>query len=159
MFLLNPYFRTLRGFIEMVEKEWLAFGHQFARRHGHAEGKMEQQGDSQRSPVFLQFLDCVWQFACQLNPSSTEFNSAFLAALVDEVYNCRFGTFLYDCEKERQAVRDRTVSLWTYMLSPSVVDLYRNPLYVTRADKSPTSVLLGEIFPHRKWWQTPRRHS
>jgi Myotubularin-like phosphatase domain len=39
MIMLNPRFRTIRGFCELVEKEWLAFGHQFARRNGHADGE------------------------------------------------------------------------------------------------------------------------
>jgi hypothetical protein len=148
MFLLNPYFRTIRGFAELIEKEWLAFGHQFARRHGHAEGKMSATGDSQRSPIFLQFIECIWQLL-QIYPCHIEFSSTFLTTIMDEVYNCRFGTFLYDCEAERNHVRHKTVSLWTYIYSPSVIDLYRNPLYVTRQDKSTTSTLLGDIFPHQ----------
>lgn len=147
MFLLDPHFRTIRGFCELVEKEWLAFGHQFARRHGHADGKMSQHGDSQRSCVFLQFLDCIWQL-CAVNPCVAEFNSHFLSTIMDEVYNCRFGTFLYDCESQRIGLASRTVSLWTYVMSPSVVDLYRNPLYVTRPDKSASHALVGDIFPH-----------
>lgn len=148
MMLLNPFFRTLRGFAELVEKEWLAFGHQFARRHGHADGRMDQDGDSQRSPVFLQFLDCVWQL-CNTYPVAFEFTGSFLATVMEEVYNCRFGTFLYDCERERRAARDGTVSLWTYCLSPSVADLYRNPLYRASQD-----ALLGDLAPHMlQLWQ------
>ena len=143
MLLLNPFFRTLRGFCELVEKEWLAFGHQFARRHGHADGKMEQDGDSQRSPVFLQFLDCAWQL-CNIYPVAFEYTGYFLATVIEEVYNCRFGTFLFDSERERAvAARGATVSLWTYILSPSVVDLYRNPLY-----KATPDALLHELQPH-----------
>lgn len=146
MFLLNPYYRTVRGFAEMIEKEWLSFGHQFARRHGHADGKMNDDGDSQRSPVFLQFLDCIWQLV-QVYPQAAEFNSVFLATIMDEVFNCRFGTFLGDCEKERQELRmrDKTVSLWTYLYAPSMLHLYRNPFYVAKQQAS----LLGDIFPHQ----------
>ena len=49
------YFRTIDGFVVLVEKEWLSFGHRFHDRHYR--GTMP----SNRAPIFLQFLDCVWQ--------------------------------------------------------------------------------------------------
>ena len=42
----------------LIEKEWLSFGHKFAQRAGHGDDK---HNDADRSPVFLQFIDCVWQ--------------------------------------------------------------------------------------------------
>ena len=39
----------------MIEKDWLSFGHRFQDRH-HRVFKPDE-----RSPIFLQFLDCVWQ--------------------------------------------------------------------------------------------------
>ena len=39
----------------LVEKEWLSFGHKFTDRLGNLHCPNE------RSPVFLQFLDCTWQ--------------------------------------------------------------------------------------------------
>lgn len=32
---LDPYFRTIEGFFVLIEKDWVAFGHQFALRAGH----------------------------------------------------------------------------------------------------------------------------
>jgi hypothetical protein len=95
--LLDPYYRTFVGFAFLIEKEWTTMGYKFAERCGHGDSK---HGDTQRSPVFLQFLDCVWQLMRQF-PLSFEFNSQFLVDLHDQMMNCRFGTFLYDNEEER----------------------------------------------------------
>ena len=58
MLLLDSHYRTLRGFQVLVEKEWLSFGHKFNHRVGQGDDK---HNDPDRSPVFLQFIDCVWQ--------------------------------------------------------------------------------------------------
>jgi myotubularin-related protein 1/2 len=78
MLLLDPYYRTRRGFSVLVEQEWLSFGHKFAERLGHCCPRFD---DDQRSPVFVQWLDCVWQVWAQF-PAQFEFTEAFLLALV-----------------------------------------------------------------------------
>ena len=62
--LLDPMYRTCAGFRVLIEKEWLAFGHQFALRCGTVspvDKAAHTADDNQLSPVFLQFVDCVWQ--------------------------------------------------------------------------------------------------
>lgn len=61
--MLDPYYRTIKGFEVLIEKEWLSFGHKFAQRVGHGE---DRHSDTDRSPVFLQFMDCVWQMTQQV---------------------------------------------------------------------------------------------
>lgn len=53
--MLDPYYRTIDGFKILIEKDWLSFGHMFGRRFGH----FSSQDTGNRSPVFVQFLDCV----------------------------------------------------------------------------------------------------
>ena len=66
----------------LVEKEWCSFGHKFAQRCGHHEGKTYT--DKQRSPVFVQWLDCVWQLLHQF-PNEFGFNALILSVLFEQV--------------------------------------------------------------------------
>jgi hypothetical protein len=98
----------------------------FARRYGHAGvGK-----DSDRAPIFLQFIDAVWQVTVQY-PCSFEFNEHFLIFLMDALFSCEFGTFLMDCPKERIAakVATTTPSVWSYVNNDSNIRRFLNPLY------------------------------
>jgi myotubularin-related protein 1/2 len=108
---LDPYFRTWTGFQVLIEKEWLSFGHPFQLRHSHGE-----KADTQESPIFIQFLDCVYQLV-NIYPSYFEFNEGLLLMLADALHSCRFGTFLFDCKKHRQEVNldERTPSVWTWI--------------------------------------------
>lgn len=95
----DPFYRTTKGFQVLVEQEWCAFGHQFRSRSGQANGCSYWEDDN-TSPVFLQFVDAVWQLLRQF-PSSFEFNERYLIALLDEVYAKKSGSFLHNCEEER----------------------------------------------------------
>ena len=127
--LLDPHYRTREGFSTLVEKDFLSFGHPFHTRCGHGEGKNEQGRDEEQlAPIFLQFLDCVFQLVNQF-PDFFEFNSRYLLLLSEHIYSCRFGTLLCDSEREREVVagvRQRTYCLWDYLDSiPELV----NPLF------------------------------
>ncbi|OWZ21486.1 Alpha-1,3-mannosyltransferase [Phytophthora megakarya] len=115
--MLDPYYRSLRGFQVLVEKEWCAFGHQFALRSGHARSDVTNE---QRSPVFLLWLDCVWQYIRQY-PTECEFNESMLLTIADHVYSCKFGTFMFDCERQRKDFfsKHRVFSIWSEINSQS----------------------------------------
>ena len=59
---------------------------------------MEDKKDKQKSPIFLQFLDCMYQLLIQY-PSFFEFNIQFLVDINYHSYSCIFGTFLADSHK------------------------------------------------------------
>jgi len=123
---LDPYYRTRVGFSCLVEKDFLALGHPLHLRCGHGEGKGDRSGsgssgtqvdEGQMAPIFIQFLDCVFQIVNQY-PDYFEFNTKYLLLITEHVYSCRFGTLLCDTEREREAVasiRQRTHCLWEYL--------------------------------------------
>lgn len=61
-----------------MEREWLAYGHKFGDRCGHS-----SEDINQRSPVFLQWLDCVHQLMRQF-PCDFKFNEAFLVGTYND---------------------------------------------------------------------------
>ena len=66
---LDPYYRTRHGFSVLIEKDFMSFGHPFHLRCAHGEGRNDVKNNSQSSsnnegqisPIFIQFLDCVYQ--------------------------------------------------------------------------------------------------
>ncbi|KAJ4361910.1 phosphatidylinositol-3-phosphatase ymr1 [Neocucurbitaria cava] len=225
--LLDPYYRTLEGFIVLVEKDWLSFGHMFRHRSGFlshekwfsienekierksdgqggnpfenalrgARGLFNRQNESNESlnqlpeangtenvtdvtdtasprpakvgaaeehritkpnelsPVFHQFLDCVYQLHYQ-HPTRFEFSERFLRRLLYHLYSCQYGTFLFDNEKERVETRakERTRSVWDYFLCRK--QEFMNPKYEPEIDDA----VRGKermIFPRKgeaRWW-------
>jgi myotubularin-related protein 6/7/8 len=128
---LDPYYRTIRGFEILIEKDWVSFGHKFLDRCGHLSSEKfflssnepanagsgadaaqaflasvqnrfaSQQHIKETSPVFHQFLESVRQVQRQF-PDRFEFNERFLRQLYYHLYSCQFGTFLYNSERERR---------------------------------------------------------
>uniref|UniRef100_A0AC34R1T4 Phosphatidylinositol-3,5-bisphosphate 3-phosphatase n=1 Tax=Panagrolaimus sp. JU765 TaxID=591449 RepID=A0AC34R1T4_9BILA len=113
MILIDPFYRSLRGFAILIEKEWLSFGHKFATRFGHG---VDNPKSDERAPIFVQWVDCIWQYICEY-PTAFQFNIKLLTTILEEVYSCRFGTFLYNNERERedQDLKTKTESFWSYV--------------------------------------------
>jgi hypothetical protein len=105
------------------------------------------------SPVFHQFLDCVYQLHYQ-HPTRFEFSERFLRRLLYHLYSCQYGTFLFDNEKERVDTRakERTRSVWDYFLCRK--QEFMNPKYEPEIDDA----IRGKermIFPRKgeaRWW-------
>ncbi|CRG85790.1 Phosphoinositide 3-phosphatase [Talaromyces islandicus] len=228
---LDPYYRTLEGFMVLVEKDWLSFGHMFRHRAGllnsekwfqieneriggdanrpfgetseprkalenaflsaknffnrdntsrdslvDSDGEMQNHDNDsplrkpsstprsaanekeitkvkETSPVFHQFLDATYQLLYQ-HPTRFEFNERFLRRLLYHLYSCQYGTFLYNCEKERveSNAKERTRSVWDYFLARR--EQFTNPKYDPLVDDKQRSRerLIFPRIDEVRWW-------
>lgn len=148
--LSDPHYRTIHGFQSLIQREWVAMGHPFQERCG-----MVTLANSEKSPVFLLFLDCVWQLICQF-PVSFEFSETYLTILWDSIHTGLFHTFLFNSQyqessdqkkfwsEHRQSANksQRKISClpsiwkWTNLLDGQDQALFYNPLYVIYNGKS-----------------------
>ncbi|UKZ69063.1 uncharacterized protein TrAtP1_010074 [Trichoderma atroviride] len=213
--MLDPYYRTIDGFIVLIEKDWLSFGYMFRLRSGHlnsedwftiqkdafaglkvqpgendgrsdafqnvisgakrlfssnkddadlatmgetASGQVvDEEATVQKmiSPVFHQFLDCMYQLLRQ-NPTRFEFNERFLRRLLYHLHSCQYGTFLYNSEKQRKVaeVAQKTASVWDYFLCRRAE--FTNPDYDPTVDdhvKGKERIILPRLKEIRWWHQ------
>ena len=129
--ILEKRFRTIDGFICLIEKDWLSFGHQFRYRCGMycpGDSPSHVASENQKSPVFIQWLDAVYQIM-QQNMTKFEFNTDLLYFLASEMFTGKYGTFLFNNELEREKynAREKTVSIWTYVKENEF--RFINPIY------------------------------
>jgi len=114
------------GFIILIEKDWLSFGHQFGLRNGFCPKDI---ADIESSPIFLQWLDCVHQLMYQF-PQAFEFNLEFLNFIATNIYSCLFGTFIYNSDKEREENEmKKTLSIWSFVFNSQNKKKFLNPFY------------------------------
>ena len=111
--ILDPYYRTIEGFAVLVEKEWVSFGHKFASRNG-CDDSLQKEKEKERCPIFIQFLHAVHQMTLQY-PTAFEFNEYFLLFLCEEIYSNKYGTFLFNNEKEKFKYNaiSTMISIWS----------------------------------------------
>uniref|UniRef100_W5M8U4 Myotubularin related protein 6 n=1 Tax=Lepisosteus oculatus TaxID=7918 RepID=W5M8U4_LEPOC len=145
--LMDPYYRTIKGFMVLIEKDWISFGHKFSDRCDQLDGDPKEV-----SPVFTQFLECVWQLTEQF-PQAFQYNEWFLIQVHEHVHSCQFGNFLGNSQKEREDLRlkEKTYSLWPFLLAEQ--QNYLNPFYCPGyAETHP--VLEPSTLPfHFKFWR------
>ncbi|XP_030638477.1 myotubularin-related protein 11 [Chanos chanos] len=91
----DPHSRTVAGFQSLVQKEWVMAGHRFLSRINY-----HRDSDKEEAPVFLLFLDCVWQLWDQY-PGRFQLTGDYLLALHDSVHIPLFSSFLANCQRER----------------------------------------------------------
>jgi hypothetical protein len=92
--MIDPFYRTVEGFLCLLQKEFSAFGHKFEDRLG-------RRGHSKEvSPVCLQYLDCVWQMQRQF-ATAFEFSAGLVTLLSQCMYSGLFVNFRRNSERER----------------------------------------------------------
>ena len=146
---LDPYYRTLEGFIVLIEKDWLSFGHQIAMRCGlDISNDINSYPKQEKSPIFLQWLDCMFQLLIQ-NPFSFEYNSELLLFLAEEVYNGKYGTFLFNKEKDRKdyKLHENTISIWNDVLNSK--NKFVNQFY--NKNKKENQMLMFDVRLMKLW--------
>lgn len=123
--ILDPYCRTLYGFSSLVQREWVVMGHPFQKRNRLVHGP-----DGEQSPVFLLFLDCVWQLLQQY-PSRLAFTETYLTTLWDTMQIGVTDTFLFNNAHQRHNFKFRLNPVWNWSLQFSEEDvlLFNNPLF------------------------------
>ncbi len=138
---MDPHSRTLVGFMALIQKDWLMFGHQFTRRLG-----LCGQGSSEQSFVFTQFLDCIWQLT-RLHTRAFEFTEDALLAINAAALTGMFGTFMGNCDRERCAAgwHAATPCMWAWLASHAAS--FRNPSFDPLLDPTVLLALPADFQP------------
>merc|ERR1711971_1433382 len=131
--LLDPYYRTFGGFLLLIQKEWLWFGHKFGDRHSNYMGMAidHKHSKSERSPIFLQFLDCCFQVMMQF-PWASDFTQDLLLELWRHSHSGRFGDFFCNsmAQRDSQQFWLKTPSLVKYLTALWKLGKFRNVDYI-----------------------------
>ena len=97
-------------------------------------------------PIFLFFLDCVWQLQTQF-PASFAFTETYLTSLWDGVHIGLFSTFTFDSIREQtikcrdfsgQYRKTQMLPVWDWAVQylPEDMSLFNNPLYIIEEEIS-----------------------
>jgi hypothetical protein len=164
--LVQISYRTFEGFACLIQREWLDFGHMFGKRNhrhyqsgggnaaasaGSAQSPVvtEEDEEHEMAPIFMQWLEVVWQLTVQY-PAAFEFAESLLLEILDAAYSCGWTTFLGDCHRERSeqpAVGGggRPACFLTHMLSETGRRQHANYLWRGGSAATATEVLCPSV--------------
>ncbi|EMS14995.1 myotubularin, putative [Entamoeba histolytica HM-3:IMSS] len=137
---LDPYHRTIEGFLGLIEYEWIMLGHKFQSR-------LRNQ-TKENSPIFIQFLEIVVMLIKKY-PNAFEFTPLLIKDLAVESVCPTTGTFLYNCEKERRKydVCTTRMSFFQHIIQNKTV--YINPNATLKKYNEIETKF--EVFEYRIW--------
>ena len=120
---MDPFYRTMDGFRVVCQREWNSFGHKLRDRlWGHKA--------HERSPIFLQFLDCV-QNLLHAYPTAFEFNEWFLIRLSDAIVSMAYSDFRFNREMDFSAeVKNQSPAMvWSVLYDEATREEFLNKNY------------------------------
>ncbi|KAJ8304429.1 hypothetical protein KUTeg_018012 [Tegillarca granosa] len=134
--MMDSNFRSRAGFQSLIQREWVMMGYPFQKHLGLVAKNVENE-----VPLFLLFLDCVWQLIQQF-PSEFGFSETYLTTLWDSVQMGIFDTFLFDsCYQRKRFFADGkclrkcllpSVWNWNFQFSQEEQHFFNNPLYLMK---------------------------
>ncbi|KAL7712020.1 Myotubularin [Entamoeba marina] len=153
MLMVDPFYRTVEGFLVLIEHQWLAMGHKFPLRTGVGAkwdidplpfisslyGVVKRVNTScfvtdtdvvngkAVAPIFLQFLEAIHHMICY-DQSAFQFNDKLLVFIADCLYDSRFSTFYVEHTPDSISAGE----LYDAVLDN--LDQYLNPTYKNNSD-------------------------
>lgn len=152
MLISDPFYRTFEGFEQLIQRQWVEFGHKFGDRGG-----VLNSDENEKSPVFLQFLDCVYQL-WEKNSDRFEFNRRYLMKLLQHTFSGLFGTFLfnsicearkYECDPNLEVNKQKCYQVWDYLGRHNIE--FHNPAYNKKHAKG--MLRFPKIVPELLLWR------
>lgn len=92
--LCDKYYRTINGFANLINKEWIAAGYKFVSSLMTINGV-----ETSFLPTFVIFLDCVHNLILQY-PTEFEFTDQYLITILDTIFYGDSELFMFNCPQD-----------------------------------------------------------
>jgi len=128
--MIDPYYRTFEGFLTLIYKDWIAFGHKFSERYQSVfciASYISSDDECEFSPIFLLFLDSVRHLIDE-NTTEFEFSSNLLLFLHYECFTRKFKTLTFNNERDFLISHSSANCLFEYIIANK--QKYINPNYL-----------------------------